>query len=160
MTKQRKKMKRLTGYVPPRRNHSEMLQTTPNDSTWSLDLTVNTEELNSNLQTLVERWRSRMPTLDALPRYCRIGDLQSMSEQLISLPWSTGCRGSLGAMTVTTDEWMRELQSAQRHMGMTWLPNPVTMCKSCKCHKPSHSTSLIFYLNRTHSFATHIIAFS
>ena len=55
-----------------------------------------------------------------------------MSEGQINLPLIAGSRGSDYAAMVTMDERMCELQSAQRHMGTTRLPNPVTTCMSRK----------------------------
>ena len=65
----------------------------------STDPSVAVAASKRNLETSVEREMPEGLTLDVLTRSSRSGNLKRMSEGWIGLPWSPGCRGSLGAKT-------------------------------------------------------------
>ena len=70
----------------------------------SLGRAVDAEESHSNLETSVERAKSKLLTLDALMRYGRCGGLETESDgQRILLP-SVRVRGSADEKLRTTDE--------------------------------------------------------
>ena len=69
-----------------------------------------------------------------------------------------GCQGSHNVMTESMDEVLHELQSMEDSQHDVTSESSHMMCKSHKV-KNLCITSLKFYLNQTHSFATHIIKY-
>ena len=97
--------------------HSETLR---NIAVGSTDPSVTAAASKRNLETSVECETPEGLTLYALKQSDRNGDLKSLKEGQINLLLDPGCRGSFGATLVTTDERLRELQSAQsKDMGTT-----------------------------------------
>ena len=141
-----KTSKRLTCNTCAPPSHPKILQYVPMGS---INPSVDAAISNSNLETLVERKMAEVLTLDAQTCCHQFGDLENNPKQLVTLPLSLGCWGSIGAMMRTTDEALRMLQSADRYQRntITISGNYAEVAQTFTFNKPHRC-----YSKRTHLF--------
>ena len=117
----------------------------------SLDPGVDAAEWNHDLEMSVERRTAEPLTLDMQTRYGRIGDLKKLKERLDELTLESRIPGETWR-DVEDHGWVDAWVAINKDMPVR--RDPVTWRASHANGQTFAFTSLKYYSNRTHSFAT------
>ena len=90
------------------------------------------------------------PTFNAVTRSGRPGDLENNPKQLVTLPLSLGCWGSIGAMSKTMDEARACCNQCGCQHNVIWSHD----VEVTQHHKPLHSANLTDAIQSGHIYST------